>query len=49
MDKFEKLDDTKKQARDVSNIGHWGCVDYEVAANNTDNLEYIFYLIKQAL
>jgi predicted transport protein len=43
------LDDPKKVARDVSSIGHWGNGDYEVIATNTDNLEYILYLVKQAL
>jgi predicted transport protein len=44
-----KLDDSKKVARDVSNIGHWGNGDYEIIITNTDNLEYVLYLIKQAL
>ncbi|WP_412464104.1 DUF5655 domain-containing protein [Flavobacterium mekongense] len=44
-----KLDDSKKMARDVSNIGHWGNGDYEIIITNTDNLEYVLYLIKQAL
>jgi len=44
-----KLDDPKKIARDVSEIGHWGNGDYEVMASNTDNLEYIMSLIKQVI
>ncbi len=43
------LDDPKKVARDVSSIGHWGNGDYEVSLNDTENLEYVMYLIKQAL
>ncbi len=43
------LDDPKKIARDVSSIGHWGNGDYEIIVSNTDNLEYIMSLIKQAL
>lgn len=44
-----KLDDPKNIARDVSEIGHWGNGDYEVTTSNTDNLEYIMSLIKQAI
>jgi predicted transport protein len=43
------LDDPKKVARDVATIGHWGNGDYEVMVNSTDNLEYVLFLIKQAL
>lgn len=43
------LDDPKNIARDVSSIGHWGNGDYEVVATTIDNIEYILYLIKQAL
>lgn len=43
------LDDPKEIMRDVSSIGHWGNGDYEVVVTNTDNLEYILSLIKQAL
>jgi predicted transport protein len=35
--------------RDVSNTGHWGNGDYELVITNNDNLEYILYLIKQAI
>jgi predicted transport protein len=44
-----KLEDSKNLMRDVSNKGHWGNGDYELVITNTDNLEYILYLIKQAL
>jgi len=43
------IDDPKNVARDVSAIGHWGNGDYEVVVTTTDNIEYILYLIKQAL
>lgn len=44
-----QLDDPKNLTRDVSSIGHWGNGDYEIVVNNTNNLEYIMSLIKQAL
>ena len=44
-----KLDDPKKIARDVSNIGHWGNGDYEISIKNDHELEYIMSLIKQAI
>jgi len=47
--KSGELDDPKKLMRDVSTIGHWGNGDYELIVKNTDNLEYIMSLIKQAL
>jgi predicted transport protein len=43
-----QLDDPKKIARDVSNVGHWGNGDYEIRFWNDDNFEYILSLIKQA-
>lgn len=44
-----QLDDPKSLTRDVSSTGHWGNGDYEIVVTNTDNLEYIMSLIKQAL
>lgn len=44
-----QLDDPKNLTRDVSSTGHWGNGDYEIVVTNTDNLEYIMSLIKQAL
>ncbi len=44
-----KLDDPKKIARDVSNIGHWGNGDYEISIKDDQDLEYIMSLIKQAI
>lgn len=43
------LDDPKLLMRDVSNTGHWGNGDYELVIKNTDDLEYIMSLIKQAI
>ena len=43
------LDDPKKLMRDVSSIGHWGNGDYEVIVSDTNNLEYIMSLVKQAI
>lgn len=44
-----KLDDPKKIARDVSEIGHWGNGDYELTIEDDTNLEYIMSLIRQAI
>ncbi|WP_162127498.1 DUF5655 domain-containing protein [Flavobacterium phycosphaerae] len=44
-----QLDDPKKMSRDVTSIGHWGNGDYEIVTNDTNNIEYILFLIKQAL
>ena len=44
-----KLEDPKNLMRDVSTTGHWGNGDYELVITNNDNLEYILYLIKQAI
>lgn len=43
------LDDPKKITRDVSETGHWGNGDYQLIIPNTNNLEYIMSLVKQAL
>lgn len=44
-----ELDDPKKLARDVSDTGHLGNGDYEFFVSDSNNLEYIMSLIKQAL
>lgn len=44
-----ELDDSKGLMKDVSEKGHWGNGDYETIVNNTDNLEYIMSLVKQAI
>ena len=44
-----QLSDPKNIMRDVSNMGHGGNGDYEVSVKDTENLEYIMFLIKQAI
>ncbi|GGF72874.1 DUF5655 domain-containing protein [Wenyingzhuangia marina] len=44
-----QLDDARGIMRDVSNTGHWGNGDYEIVITNTNDLEYLMSLIKQAL
>lgn len=44
-----KLDDPKNLMRDVSKTGHQGNGDYEVTVKDTENLEYIMSLVKQAI
>ncbi|MFT5668925.1 MAG: putative transport protein, partial [Vicingaceae bacterium] len=36
-------------ARDMSKVGHWGNGDYEITVKDTENLEYIMSLVKQAI
>ena len=45
--KWGSINDYKKIARDVSNIGHWGNGDYEVILTDKDDFDYLFDLIKQ--
>lgn len=47
--KSGELDDSKGLSRDVSNIGHWGNGAYELKIIDTEDLEYILSLVKQAL
>jgi predicted transport protein len=44
-----QLEDPKKIMRDVSEMGHWGNGDYEIVVTDTENLEYIMSLVKQAI
>lgn len=44
-----ELDDPRKLTVDASSKGHYGNGDYELHISNTDNLEYIMSLVKQAL
>ncbi|MEK6452076.1 MULTISPECIES: endonuclease NucS domain-containing protein [unclassified Myroides] len=44
-----QLDDSKLLARDVAGLGHAGNGDYELVISDTENLEYIMSLVKQAL
>jgi predicted transport protein/predicted ATP-dependent endonuclease of OLD family len=43
-----ELKDSKKLARDVSEVGHWGNGDYEITITSNKDIEYIISLIKQA-
>lgn len=43
------LDDPKNIAQDCSIKGHYGNGDYELSISDTNNLEYIMSLVKQAL
>ncbi|MGL5150045.1 MAG: DUF5655 domain-containing protein [Clostridium sp.] len=42
------LDDSKKMAKNVAKVGHWGNGDYELTIKNLEGLEYILSLIKDA-
>ena len=43
-----ELEDPKKIARNINEVGHWGNGDYEVLIKNDDDFEYIMSLIKQS-
>lgn len=43
------LDDSKNLTIDASSKGHYGNGDYELSVSDTQNLEYIMSLIKQAI
>jgi len=43
------LQDQKKVARDVSNVGHWGNGSYEIKLTDLDDIDYIISLLKQSL
>ena len=43
-----ELDDPKKVARDVSEVGHWGNGDYQVLVGSSEGLDYLMTLIKQS-
>jgi predicted transport protein len=43
-----KLEDSKKLARDIAEIGHWGNGDYQIQFNTDDDLEYIISLVRQS-
>ncbi|MCA6448918.1 MAG: hypothetical protein IM598_11975 [Chitinophagaceae bacterium] len=44
-----ELDDPKRIAKDVSQVGHWGNGDYQIQVEDDKNLEYIMSLIKQTI
>jgi len=43
-----ELDDPRKMARDVSNVGHWGNGQYEIPLKVGDDLDYLMTLVKQS-
>jgi predicted transport protein len=45
--KMGTLNKSNNLIRDVSEIGHWGNGDYEIHINNSDEIEYIYDIIKQ--
>jgi len=42
------LDDPKNICRDVSNIGHYGNGDYEIKIDESSDLDYLMFLVKQS-
>jgi predicted transport protein len=46
---FEELNDPKKVARDVTNLGRWGNGDVEVPFGSLDELPYVIGLVRQSL
>jgi uncharacterized protein with ParB-like and HNH nuclease domain/predicted transport protein len=46
---FSELDDPKKMARDVTNLGRWGNGDVEVPFESIDELPYVVGLVRQSL
>jgi predicted transport protein len=47
--KWGAIEDSKKIAKDVSNIGHYGNGEYQIQVRNDRDLEYIMSLVKQAI
>jgi predicted transport protein len=47
--KWGTIEDSKKIAKDVSNIGHYGNGEYQIQVRNDRDLEYIMSLVKQAI
>ncbi|MFP5042286.1 DUF5655 domain-containing protein [Parasediminibacterium sp. JCM 36343] len=43
------LQDQKRIARDVSNVGHWGNGSYEIKLSDLDDIDYVLSLLKQSL
>lgn len=43
------LQDQKKVARYVSNVGHWGNGSYEIKLTDLEDIDYIISLLKQSL
>jgi predicted transport protein len=47
--RYGEINDSRKLARDVTNVGHYGNGDYQIQIDNDNDLEYIMSLIKQLL
>lgn len=45
---YGKLDDPKKLARNVTDIGHWGNGDYRLNLLSVDELEYVVSMVRQS-
>lgn len=45
---FHELDDPRKLAKDVTNLGRWGNGDVEVGLSKADELPYVMGLVRQA-
>ena len=46
--KFHELHDEKGMARDMTNIGHYGNGDVEIAVSTIEELPYVMGLVRQA-
>lgn len=44
-----ELKDARNIMKDVFGVGHWGSGDYQITIKNSNDLEYIMSLIKQAI
>jgi hypothetical protein len=47
--RFAELNDPKKIAKDVTDLGRWGNGDVEVGLNSLDELPYVLGLVRQSL
>lgn len=45
---LKELDDPKKKAKDVSDVGHWGTGDTQVIFNSLEDVKYVTSLIRQS-
>lgn len=46
--KKSELNDSRRIARDVSRVNHWGIGDYEISLKPDDDLDYLMTLISQS-
>jgi predicted transport protein len=45
---FHEIHDSKRQCKDMTNIGHWGSGDVEVIMKSLDELPYVMGLVRQS-